>query len=281
MIKGKIILLSAVSIIMTAAAVSAAEYIPFSDTDTYGTEILNRCGLIDGYDDGTFRPDNIVTRAEAAKMITRITRTEEEMNRLPVPADIQRFSDVPHDHWAAAAIYKAAEEGILSGYDDGSFRPDSYVTEREFVKMAVAACGYGDIAQQQGYPMGYVYKAEDLGLFQDAKAVPVQRWGASYILEHMLRVPLCDAKTNTEIPYGVSLRAGIIQIVGHCSIGKDGVILTEVKETLTENCGLEPGKSYSMQAGYDDITSFAEGAPRESRLYILKTGDIYTIVNYT
>lgn len=82
---------------------------------------------ISGYTDGTFRPDNTITRAEAAAMICRAG----EIN----PSGGMDFKDVPPSFWAAGYIGAMGRSGYISGYPDGKFKPDSPVTRAEFCVM--------------------------------------------------------------------------------------------------------------------------------------------------
>ncbi len=58
---------------------------------------------------------------------------------LPFAHASQRFSDVPRSHWAYEAIMDMAEKGIISGYKDGTFRPDAKISRAEFAKIMIAA----------------------------------------------------------------------------------------------------------------------------------------------
>lgn len=86
---------------------------------------------ISGYDDGTFRPDNTITRAETAAIIKKLANTEEDAGNVP-------FSDLK-GHWAAEAIGSCFVKGYISGYGDGTFRPENPITRAEF---AVILCNY-------------------------------------------------------------------------------------------------------------------------------------------
>ena len=88
---------------------------------------LSSAGIIGGYADGTFRPDAFITRAQFAAMAVRFSEVTGE---LPNP-----FSDVPEEHWARDLIAYAAEIGWISGYADGTFRPDSYITRAAAMKL--------------------------------------------------------------------------------------------------------------------------------------------------
>ena len=94
----------------------------------YNTEVstLAGAGVLQGYEDGCFRPNRPITRAEMATIIARFAA-------LPGEVEIS-FSDVA-GHWAEDNIRKAASNGWLLGYEDGSFRPDRTITRAETVTM--------------------------------------------------------------------------------------------------------------------------------------------------
>lgn len=80
-------------------------------------------GYIGGYTDGSFKPDTNFTRAELVSIINK-------MNGFTVESNIS-FKDVSKDHWAYKEISKAVEAGFVSGYSDGSFRPNEPVTREQ------------------------------------------------------------------------------------------------------------------------------------------------------
>lgn len=83
-----------------------------------------RLGLMKGLPDGTFRPDRAVTRAEMATIVANL------LDSAPSGVDRPQLSDIA-GHWAESAIAKAATAGILSGFQDGTFRPDRTLTRAE------------------------------------------------------------------------------------------------------------------------------------------------------
>ena len=105
-------------------------------SDVPGTHALNtaistiaNAGIINGYPDGTFRPDNTITRAEFASILSKfVDVTGEEVS----------FSDVS-GHWAENVITDIAAAGWINGYEDGTFRPDGLITRAEAVKILNAA----------------------------------------------------------------------------------------------------------------------------------------------
>lgn len=110
--------------------------------------------IIDGFPDGTYRPADIVTRGQFAKIIVTALGVGQAAQ---YAAGITRFSDVLADHWAAGYINVAVDLGIIAGYPDGTFMPENPVTYAEAIKMIVAALGYNPKAEAMGgYPGGYL-----------------------------------------------------------------------------------------------------------------------------
>jgi len=90
--------------------------------------ILTARGIVNGYSDGTFQPENAITRAEFLAVVLRFSE-------IPIETAGGYFSDVSTSHWAANYIQTAVRSGFVSGYADGSFRPDVEITRAEAVTM--------------------------------------------------------------------------------------------------------------------------------------------------
>lgn len=85
-----------------------------------------------GYTDGTFGPERNMTRAEVTTMFARLLTEQIEADK----AYSNTFSDVPKGYWAANYIGYMQQFGVITGYSDGSFRPDAPVTRAEFAAIA-------------------------------------------------------------------------------------------------------------------------------------------------
>lgn len=85
-------------------------------------------GIISGYSDGAFRPGKAVTRAEFVVLALRFAQ-------IPIKNAERQFSDVPTSHWAANYIETAVKNGFISGYSDGSFRPEQQITRAAAVTI--------------------------------------------------------------------------------------------------------------------------------------------------
>ncbi len=84
---------------------------------------------IAGYEDNTFRPLNNITRAEVATIMANV---------LDIKGDItssRTYTDLSDNHWAYKNIMAVTEKGLFTGYLDGSFHPDSYITRAEFATV--------------------------------------------------------------------------------------------------------------------------------------------------
>ncbi len=86
---------------------------------------MTKAGIVDGYPDGTFRPDAPITRAEMAKIISLFAKLDKSESR---------FSDIA-GHWAEAYIRLAAGNGWIAGYPDGTFGPQRNITRAETATM--------------------------------------------------------------------------------------------------------------------------------------------------
>ena len=146
-----------ISTILAAAVVlstgSALAYTDVAEDDSRAEAIVAVTGydIMFGYDDGTFRPEETLTRADAAAYVCRALGLDE-----PSPA-VTAFSDVPQEHWASGCIDLAYQEGFVDGCGDGTFRPDDPINYEDAVKMVVAALGYGPEASAKGgYRVGYL-----------------------------------------------------------------------------------------------------------------------------
>lgn len=86
-------------------------------------------GIVSGYEDGTFRPQNPITRAEAARILADAAALTSYVG--------SAFPDVNPNKWYAGYIDALAEAGVADGYEDGTFRPQNYITRAESVKLIV------------------------------------------------------------------------------------------------------------------------------------------------
>ncbi|SHM15127.1 S-layer homology domain-containing protein [Caldanaerovirga acetigignens] len=125
--------------------------------------------IIDGYPDGTFKPNNNITRAEFAKVVVTSLGLG---NAAQYAQGMTKFKDVTAAHWASGYIKVASDLGVVNGYPDGTFKPENNVTYAEAITMIVRALGYEPKAQALGgYPGGYLAIAAEKGITDKVNVV--------------------------------------------------------------------------------------------------------------
>ena len=127
----KIILSIGVFFIFIAAALA---YPDVGSDYQYKTAIdyITEEGIVQGYPDGTYKPNNKINRAEFTKIIV-----EAKIGENPIASASNCFPDVPSDQWFASYVCYAKSRGIISGYPDGYFRPANNINLVEAAKILV------------------------------------------------------------------------------------------------------------------------------------------------
>ena len=109
--------------------------------------VIAGMGIVDGYSDGTFGPDEALTRGAAAKIICNLILGPTTADALS--ASSAPFVDVPTTNTFAGYITYCSQQGIISGYADGTFRPTDTLSGNAFMKMLLGALGYD--SEREGY----------------------------------------------------------------------------------------------------------------------------------
>ena len=141
--------------------VSTFPDVPASASYAEAVKVLSEAGIIQGDANGKFNPEQTVTRAQATAFLCRMLGIEETAK----VKKSTKFSDVPQSYWASGYVAAIADQGVISGFTDGTFKPNNPVTYAQMIKLLVCAWGYEDEALQKGgYPSGYVTIAEQYGI---------------------------------------------------------------------------------------------------------------------
>ena len=112
---------------------SKSSFTDVSAKEWYNSYIsyLEKYDIINGYSDGSFRPDEQITRAEFVAMCTRFYQMFDNVSS----SKKNIFNDVENSHWASGYIYAAVAIEWIKGYADGTFRPDNNITRAEVVTI--------------------------------------------------------------------------------------------------------------------------------------------------
>ena len=158
-------LTAAVMLILSLSLPVSAAFSDVADNNPYKTAIttLSTLNVISGYEDGTFKPDGVITRAEFTKLIVFMLGLQD------VTYTSYTFADVDPTHWARDYIQTGYDRGIIAGFEDGTFKSEEPVTYSQALKMVVCTLGYEDFALERkattdGWADRYIQEAGALGL---------------------------------------------------------------------------------------------------------------------
>ncbi len=164
----------------------------FSDTANSAAknkiEKLAALGVLAGYPDGTFKPDNNITRAEFAKIACILAGLKSSGDILKNSPS--KFSDVKAGEWFTGWVNLAVSQGYMKGYPDGTFKPQSNISNAEVLTVLCRLLGYNDNLPGE-WPIEYLVKAADLdiskGVTFDSSA-PATRANVCWFSEQSLEV---------------------------------------------------------------------------------------------
>jgi len=103
---------------------------------------LNNLNLMMGYSDGSFKPEQPITRAELVTLLVKAKGLKADIS------SSQEFSDLPKTHWASDFAKTAAANNLATGYPDGSFKPGKNVTRAEAAVIITRFAGYGLVSAE-------------------------------------------------------------------------------------------------------------------------------------
>ena len=170
-------------------------------------DVISALGIVDGYSDGSFRPDGSLTRGAAAKIICNLILGPTTASALS--ATTAPFKDVPTTNVFAGFITYCAQQGIISGYADGTFRPTGTLTGNAFMKMLLGALGYDSSIEHytgSNWQVNVVKQAIGIGLddgnddFVGSKAVTRQE--AALYACNMLQATMVEYDQKSTIVVG-------------------------------------------------------------------------------
>lgn len=189
-----------------------------ADTE-YETAVtaLTELEIISGYPDGTFRPENTITRAEMARLIIAALELDDDA----ISLYSSMLTDVG-EHWAKGYVGYAAKLDIVSGYPDKSFKPQNPVSYDEAITMIVRALGYTSEDVGTKWPVNYVTKGVELGILDgiDGGSKGASRGDIAIMLHRAMDLTIDGNKEDTmlsrhttepysyeewQIPYGERL----------------------------------------------------------------------------
>ena len=170
----KKLLAMVLALVMTLSlAVSANAFkddTKISDDYAEAVAVLNGMGVFKGYEDGSFKPDGNITRAEVATIVYRIYTADVAKNdKSGLYATYNKFSDMAGAGWAQGYIGYCANASLVKGYPDGTFKPSGKVTGYEVLAMILRAVGYDKNNEFSGadWALHVAQTAQQLGVLDN------------------------------------------------------------------------------------------------------------------
>lgn len=272
------------ALVASAVAPIASSAAGFSDVTKpeYKTAIdaLAEAGILNGYENGTFKPENKVTRGEVAKVITLI-RHLEEGTKTP-------FKDVKDGYWSTQYINSLYAAKLVNGYEDGTFKPEGNVTRAEFAKLVVDAYGltltnaatpFTDV-KAGNWATPYIQTAYANGLIKGVTAskfdpsAPIKRGDLAILLHradskfgdvignNFPGVELVKATNNTtvEVTFKNAVDAKDVQAakftIEGLTVSNAAVKQTDSKTVVLTTSTQEGGKQYTVKSGSATLGKF-------------------------
>ncbi len=199
-VKKVISVLSAVIVIN----ISSFAHAVFSDVDknsSYSDEVnhLASLGIINGNENGEFKPDDPITREQFARLV--IAAADEDY-KAEIYKNLTLFPDVGSSRWSSGFVNAAVKLGYMKGMLDGKFHPTEGVTYAQACTVLIKMLGYTDSELLGTWPQSYLVKAKELGLcdgvnFTSNDQLP--RWAVAVMLDNLLKAPLKANPSKTFI----------------------------------------------------------------------------------
>lgn len=171
---------------------------------------IGHTAYIKGYEDGTFKPNNNVTRAETAVMLSRVLKPEKSSENV-------EFKDVKSTDWYAEAIRDMSASGYIKGYEDNTFKSQAKITRAEFLAILLRG--------------SEVEKYEELP-FKDVKGT---EWSADYLYTAYKKSLISGYEDNTLRPNAYITRAEAVKIINKYLGHTDLVVTKNPFKDVTES----------------------------------------------
>lgn len=155
-------------LLATMMFASAGTAFAYTDVDGLSSEVqaaidnMAENNIMTGYEDGTFAPEGVITRAEFAKVAVAAYNVKNP--GISATNSTYSYSDLVDGAWYTSDISNATALGLMQGDTEGTFRPNDAVSETEVVTVLLRALGYDNLNGE--WPVVYLEKAQELGLIE-------------------------------------------------------------------------------------------------------------------
>ena len=194
-------LVMTLSLAVSASAVKADEKI--NEDYAEAVAVLNGMGVFKGYEDGSFKPEGNITRAEVATIIYRIYTGDVAKNdKSGLYASYNKFTDMAGAGWAAGYIGYCSNAELVKGYPNGTFQPSGNITGYEVLAMILRAVGYDKNNEFSGadWALHVAQTAQQLGVLKNVKGIDLNAAASRELVAELLFRAIAEASTVTYTP---------------------------------------------------------------------------------
>ncbi|MFD2444215.1 S-layer homology domain-containing protein, partial [Bacillus sp. CGMCC 1.16607] len=218
---------------------------------------LSGKGVINGFPDGTFKPDAEVTRSQAAVIIATSLGLKDAAVKNP------GFKDVKEDKWYYKSVAALVEKGIISGFDKETFKPDNTVTRAELAKMLTLA---------------YNLKAStSKSSFTD---VPEDKWFANFV-NTLVENKITQGTTATTFAPGKVVTRGQMAAFVHRAEGTVANVSVSTVEKIADGTVTLSGTTYTLTDATKAIFNVENAAVLKNAIvkFIPENGVIKSVID--
>lgn len=256
----KIISIVLASMMLLTAVPSMA----YRDNDSDIMNLLSGLDIMVGDDDGNFRLDDYVSRAEFAKIAVASSRSK---NTVASGLKISPFKDVPYKHWAAPYVRAAVSAGIAEGYVDATFKPDDTVSYEEALTMVLKVLGYTNDDFGYSWPYGQIGLAENLDLTDNVNASQgemLTRRQVANLIYNTLNTKIKDSQSKLISVFDCEVIEDVTIIASHnedSSLAEDKIFTTAGTYEIDDNFNFDyvGSKGDIFIKNGNDFVAFAPG----------------------
>ena len=211
------------SVSLALPAVAAPASVPQEEA----AQALSALGILSGDEQGNLNLSSRVTRAEFVTMLVRATPGGSQIGQ----AATSPYPDVPRNHWASGFVEAAVSQGLVSGYSDGTFRPNKEINLAEGAAMALQLLGYGPEDFSGAYPTGQLalYRSLrlDRGVSAASATAPLTRQDAMYLFYNLLSAPTKEGSAYiTSLGYSLN-SAGQVDLLDLVNGEMEGPVVAQ------------------------------------------------------
>ena len=173
-----------------------------SDDYAEAVAVLNGMGVFKGYEDGSFKPEGNITRAEVSAIVYRVYTQDVKDAKASMYATYNKFSDMAGAGWAQGYIGYCANAELVKGYPDGTFKPSGKVTGYEVLAMILRAVGYDKNGEFSGadWALHVAQTAQQAGVLKNVKGIDLNAPATRELVAELLFRAIAESSTVTYTP---------------------------------------------------------------------------------